>query len=410
MKFVADFHIHSKYSRATSKEMDLDHLTDWAKMKGISLLGTGDWTHHLWLQELEGKLKPGGNGVFSYRGINFILATEVSSIYSKNGRGRRIHNLIFAPDFATVRKINNELAGYANLSSDGRPILGLDCVSLVELILGANPACFIVPGHIWTPWYSLFGANSGFDAVEECFEKYAKDIYALETGLSSDPAMNWRWAALDRFSLLSNSDAHSPSRLGREANIFDCRLDYYDILDSLKKKDRERFLSTIEFFPEEGKYHYDGHRSCNILYSPEQSRGKKDVCPVCGKTLTIGVMHRVEQLADRPVGFVLEGAQPFKNTIPLDEIIADAKGLGRSTKTVDQEYRLMVQKLGPELDILLNVPEEQLREVCSERLAQGIMNVRQGKVQITPGHDGVYGKIDIFGQGNKEPEKQLSFF
>lgn len=410
MKFIADFHIHSKYSRATSKAMDLEHLAEWAAMKGLALLGTGDFTHHLWLRELESKLAPSGNGIFAYQGVNFILTTEVSSIYTQNGRGRRIHNLIFVPDFATAHKLNSALAGYANLSSDGRPILGLDCVSLADLVFGINPACFIVPGHIWTPWYSLFGANSGFDTVEECFGKYAGDIYALETGLSSDPAMNWRWAELDRFSLISNSDAHSPARLGREANVFNCKMDYYEIVDSLKKKDRARFLSTIEFFPEEGKYHYDGHRNCSVLYSPEESRGKKDICPVCGRTLTIGVMHRVEQLAQRPAGFVLEDAPPFQNTIPLDEIIAEAKGLGRGTKTVEQEYRSIVQKLGVELDILLNVPEAELRKACSERLAQGIMNVRRGKVKITPGHDGVYGRIEIFGEEDKKTEKQLSFF
>ena len=408
--FIADFHIHSKYSRATSKEMDLDHLTDWAKLKGISLLGTGDFTHYLWLQELKSKLKPAGNGLFSYRGINFILTTEVSNIYSKAGRGRRIHNVLFAPDFAAVEKIIDELTGFGNLSSDGRPMLGLDCPSLVEIVLGANPDCFIVPGHVWTPWYSLFGSSSGFDAIEECFEKYSKDIYALETGLSSDPAMNWRWSALDRFSLISNSDAHSPSRLGREANVFDCQMDYYAILDTLKRKDKSKFLYTVEFFPEEGKYHYDGHRNCQVLYSPAESKKTNNLCPVCGRSLTIGVMHRVEQLSDRPADFVPDGAIPFKHLIPLDEIVAEAKGLGKGAKAVEQEYRLLVQKLGSELDILLSVPEEELTKSCAPRIAQGIRNVRQGKVKITPGHDGVYGKIEIFGEEDKKTEKQLSFF
>ena len=409
MKFIADFHIHSKYSRATSRDMDLDHLVDWAKLKGITLLGTGDFTHYLWLQELKSKLKPAGNGVFSYRGVNFILTAELSNIYSKGGRGRRIHNVVFAPDFKTVEKISEELSGFGNLSADGRPMLGLDCVSLVEIILGANPDCFIVPAHIWTPWYGLFGTNSGFDVIEECFEKYTKDIYALETGLSSDPETNWRWSALDRFSLISNSDAHSPSRIGREANVFDCEMDYYAILDTLKKKDKRRFLYTIEFFPQEGKYHFDGHRNCSILYSPEESKKKNNICPVCGRPLTIGVMHRVEQLGDRPEGFVLEDAAPFKNLIPLDEIIAVAKGLGKDAKSVEQEYRLLVQRLGSELDILINLPEEELIKSCAPRAARGIMNVRQEKVRITPGHDGVYGKIELFGEGNGKQEKQLSF-
>ncbi len=390
--------------------MDLDHLADWAKLKGITLLGTGDFTHHLWLQELKSKLKPQGNGLFSYQGMNFMLTAEVSNIYSKNGRGRRIHNILFVPDFSTVDKINAELAGFGSLSADGRPMLGLDCPSLVEIVLGANPACFIVPAHAWTPWYSLFGANSGFDTIEECFEQYTKDIYALETGLSSDPAMNWRLSALDRFALISNSDAHSASRIGREANVFDCAMDYYTILDVLKKKDKKRFLYTIEFFPQEGKYHYDGHRNCNILYSPAESKSHNKICPVCGRGLTVGVMHRVEQLGDRPEGFVREDAVPFKNLIPLDEIIAEAKGMRKNAQTVEQEYRLLVQKLGSELDILLNIPKERLLESCSPRVAQGILNVRKGEVKITPGFDGVYGKIAIFGEEDKHPEKQLTFF
>ncbi|MBN3039063.1 MAG: DNA helicase UvrD [Candidatus Omnitrophica bacterium] len=408
--FIADLHIHSKYSRATSKEMDLEHLAEWAKLKGIALLATADFTHHLWLQELKSKLKPKGNGLFSYQDTNFILSAEVSNIYSKGGRGRRVHNVIFAPDFETVERINDELAGFGNLSSDGRPMLGLDCTSLIEIVLGANPDCFIVPAHVWTPWYSLFGANSGFDTIEECFGKYAKDIYALETGLSSDPAMNWRLSALDRFSLISNSDAHSPSRIGREANVFDCAMDYYQILDTLKKKDKKRFLYTVEFFPEEGKYHYDGHRNCNILYSPQESKKKNNICPVCGKPLTIGVMHRVEQLGDRAKGFVPEGAIPFKNLIPLDEIIAESKGMGKASQAVGQEYRLLVNRFNNEFEILLKVAEKELAQACAPRLVQGIMNVRAGRVKITPGFDGVYGKIDIFGEGEQKKEEQLSFF
>jgi uncharacterized protein (TIGR00375 family) len=410
MQFIADLHIHSKYSRATSREMDLDPLAAWARLKGISLLGTGDFTHHLWLQELKRKLTPQGPGLFTYQGINFILNVEVSNIYSKNGRGRRIHNIIFAPDFTTVDRINHELAGFGNLSADGRPMLGLDCASLVEIVLGINPACFIVPSHIWTPWYSLFGANSGFDAIEECFERYTKDIYALETGLSSDPAMNWRLSALDRFALISNSDAHSPSRIGREANVFACAMDYDAILDTLKKKDKKNFLYTIEFFPQEGKYHFDGHRNCNILYSPSESQRHNNICPVCARALTIGVMHRVEQLGDRPAGFVLEDSVPFKHLVPLDEIIAEAKGLGKGSRSVEQEYRLMIQKLGSEFDILLNVTEQDLMSCCARRLACGILNVRKGNVKITPGYDGVYGEIEILGEEGEKPEKQLTFF
>jgi uncharacterized protein (TIGR00375 family) len=410
MQFIADFHIHSKYSRATSKEMDLDHLAEWAKLKGIALLGTGDFTHHLWLQELKSKLKPEGNGLFSYQGINFILTNEVSNIYSKSGRGRRVHNIIFAPDFATVDKINDELAGFGNLSADGRPMLKLDCVALIEIVKDANPDCFIVPSHVWTPWYSLFGSNSGFDAIEDCFEQYTKDIFALETGLSSDPKMNWRLSCLDRFSLISNSDSHSPSRIGREANVFNCAMDYYAILDALRKKDKEKFLYTIEFFPQEGKYHFDGHRNCNILYSPTESKQHNNVCPVCSRPLTIGVMNRVEKLSDRPEGFILDNAIPFKHLIPLDEIIAESKGMSKGTQAVEQEYRLLIQKLGNEFDILVNISEQELLKSCAPRVAQGILNVRQEKVKIIPGYDGVYGKIDIFGEDDNKKEKQLSFF
>lgn len=408
--FIADFHIHSKYSRATSKQMNVEALCQWAKLKGISVLGTGDFTHFLWLQELKQKLKDNGNGLFGYQGMQFMLTSEVSNIFSKNGKGRRVHNLIFAPDFETVEKINNALAGYGTLSSDGRPMLKLDCVALMEIVLGANPNCLVVPAHIWTPWYSLFGANSGFDTIEECFGSYAKDIYALETGLSSDPAMNWRLSVLDRYTLLSNSDAHSPARLGREANVFECEASYKEIIDVIKKKDRKRFLYTFEFFPEEGKYHYDGHRNCNILYSPNQSKEKNNICPVCGRTLTIGVMHRVEQLGDRPTGFTPEDAIGYKSLIPLDEIIAESKGMRRESQAVEREYLALTQHFENEFEVLLNVNKKDLQSVCAERLAQGILNVRDGKVKITPGYDGVFGKIEIFREEDRKPEAQMSFF
>ena len=410
MKFIADFHIHSKYSRATSREMDLDHIAEWAHLKGIALVGTGDFTHYLWLQELKSKLTPSANGLFSYKGVNFILTAEVSNIYSKSGRGRRVHNILFAPDFATVDKINDALAGFGNLSADGRPMLSLDCPSLVESVLTSSPHCLIVPAHAWTPWYSVFGSSSGFDSIEECFGQYSKDIYALETGLSSDPAMNWRLSSLDRLSLISNSDAHSPSRLGREANAFDCEMDYYKIMQSLRRKDKTKFLYTVEFFPEEGKYHFDGHRNCNILFSPEESKKNNNICPVCKRTLTIGVMHRVDKLADRPQGHVPENAIPFKNLIPLDEIIAEAKGMQKQAKSVEQEYRRMIQQFGSEFEILMNAPETELAKLCTGRIVQGIVNVRNKKVNITPGHDGLYGKIEIFGQEDRKTEQQMSFF
>jgi uncharacterized protein (TIGR00375 family) len=411
MRIVADFHIHSKYSRATSRDMDLEHLVKAARLKGINLLGTGDFTHFLWLEELRTKLRPVSYGLFEFGGINFILTTEVSNIYSQAGRLRRIHNMIFAPSFEVVEKISHSLSGYGTLSSDGRPMLGLNSQNLVEIVLGASRDCFIVPGHIWTPWFSLFGSESGFDKIEECFGKYAKDIYALETGLSSDPAMNWRLSCLDQFSLISNSDSHSPSRIGREANVFEAKMDYLEILDILKKKDKKRFLFTVEFFPEEGKYHYDGHRNCQVRLSPKETIKLKGNCPKCGRHLTIGVMHRVEKLADREEGFKPDNAIEFKNMVTLDEIIASAKGMGVATQAVEQEYLNIIGRLGNEFDILLNLSEKDLEENLSPKIAQGIIRVRQGKLNILPGYDGEYGKIEIFGKEETEKkEKQMILF
>lgn len=405
--FVADLHIHSKYSRATSKDMDLDHLADYAKLKGISLLGTGDFTHWLWLEELRSKLKPYSYGLYQYHGIYYMLTAEVSNIYSYQGKVRKIHNLIIAPSFEVVEKINKKLASFGNLTSDGRPILGLEAKYLVELVLEVSPDCMIIPCHIWTPWFSLFGSNSGFDDIEECFAEYTKDIYALETGLSSDPAMNWRLSCLDRYSLVSNSDSHSPTRIGREANVFNCKLDYKEIIGTLKKKDREKFLYTIEFFPEEGKYHWDGHRSCGIRLAPKESLKNNNICPKCNRPLTVGVMHRVEELADREEGYVPQNAIPFKSLIPLDEIIAEAKGTTSSSLSVQKEYRNMIQRLGTEIDILLNIDVDTLQENLSAKIAQGIIRVRERRVKIHPGYDGEYGKIKIF---DEEEQKQMSLF
>ncbi len=410
MEFVADFHIHSKYSRATSADMDLDHLVESAKLKGISILGTGDFTHYLWFEELRTKLKELGNGLYFYKGIHFILTTEISSIYSKNGRTRKIHNIVFSPSFEIVEKINNTLMGYGNLSADGRPILGLDAKDLVEILFGISRDIFVVPGHIWTPHFSLFGSNSGFDSIEECFEEYSKDIHCLETGLSSNPAMNWCWSKLDRFSLISNSDSHSPPKIGREANVFDTELSYNSIIDALKKKEKKRFLYTVEFFPEEGKYHYDGHRNCKMRLSPEETRKYKNICPVCKKPLTIGVMNRVESLADREEGFVPKNAVGFKSMIPLDEIIADALGLGKGSMAVEREYHSILPRVGTEFEILLKIDEGILLKELPRKIAEGIIRVRNGKVKILPGYDGEYGKIEIFGEDQKTGEKQLSLF
>jgi len=413
MEFIADFHIHSKYSRATSRDMDVLHLAEWAKLKGINLMGTGDFTHHLWLEELKNNLEDCGNGLFKYQDINFILTTEISSIYSKKGKTYRVHNLIFAPSFKAADKINQALSNRgANLASDGRPIVGIDSQDIARMVFDIDENCMLIPGHIWTPWFSVFGSMSGFDKIEDCFEKQTDKIFALETGLSSDPAMNWRLSALDRFTLISNSDSHSPAKIGREANVFDCDMDYKTIREVLKIKDKSKFLYTVEFFPEEGKYHYDGHRLCGIRWSPKETRANKNKCPKCGKPVTVGVMNRVEQLSDRPEGFKPENAIPFKSLIPLDEIIADAKGASKTSVAVEREYRSALSAFGTEFEILLKASKEELVKGLPAKVAQGVLKVREGKVDIKAGFDGEYGTISIFGEGETQTknEQQLSLF
>ncbi|MEA3328666.1 MAG: endonuclease Q family protein [Candidatus Omnitrophota bacterium] len=410
-RFICDFHIHSKYSRATSKDMDLKNIAKWAKIKGISLMGTGDFTHFLWLQELKSLLKPAAGGLFSYDGTLFVLSSEISCIYSKNGRVRKIHIIILAPDFETVEKINKELGSIGNLVSDGRPILGLDARDLVKIVMDKNPNCFIIPAHIWTPWFSLFGANSGFDTIEDCFEDQLKHIGALETGLSSDPAMNWRWEALDKYCLVSNSDAHSPQKIGREANIFSQKMDYYQLLDAIKNKDKEKFLATIEFFPQEGKYHWDGHRACQVRLAPAETRKNNYLCPKCGKKVTVGVLHRVEELSDRKEGFIPEQKIPFYSLVPLNEIISGAIGKGISSLAVKNEYLKITQSLGGEITVLFDAPEKELIKVTLQRVADGILNAREGRVKIQPGYDGEYGKIKVFnGEDKNAGAGQLELF
>jgi uncharacterized protein (TIGR00375 family) len=426
MKFIADFHVHSKYSRATSKEMDVENMARWAGLKGVGLLGTGDFTHPLYLAELKQKLQPTGFGLFTLRRefkrsagivdngsgkeVHFMLTTELSNMFQQGGSGRRVHTMIFAPSFEVVEKINEELSQYGKLSSDGRPIFGFPTKELVEIITDITDECFIIPAHAWTPWFSVFGANSGFDCLEECFEEQIKHVSCIETGLSSDPQMNWRWSALDKMCLISNSDAHSPNRIGREANAFDCEMSFKEIIKAIKTQDKSRFLYTIEFFPEEGKYHFDGHRNCGILFSPAESRKHKNICPVCGRKLTVGVMHRVEELADRPEGFVPEGAIPGKHLIPLQEIIAEAMNQGVDTKGVENEYLRLVSTYGSEFRILLDLPPEELGKSTPPKVLEGIKRVREEDLHITPGHDGVYGKIQIFAEKEKQPTEQLGLF
>ncbi len=412
--YIADLHIHSKYSRATSSDMDIEKLSEFAKVKGINLLGTGDITHPEWLKILKNTLKSGLKGLFEYNGVDFILSGEVSLVYSKYGKTRKIHILLCFPDFEKVDKFNKKVSLYGSLESDGRPTLSIDAENFMELVLSISEEIMIIPAHIWTPWFSLYGSNSGFDSIYECFGKYTEKITALETGLSSDPKMNWRIKEIDRFSLVSNSDSHSPLRIGREANCFKERMDYFEIKEVLEKKDNEKFLFTIEFYPEEGKYHYDGHRKCNVSLHPEETKKNGYLCPVCEKPLTIGVLHRVIMLSQRKEGEKPEKFIPYKSLVPLDEIISEAIGFGKETKEVKNEYMKMVLYFGNEMEILLNVPIEEIEKRFNFKVAKGIKNVREEKVKKIPGYDGVYGKIYVLGEEIEEGEikerKQMSLF
>ncbi len=415
MKFIADFHLHSKFSRATSREMNLENLEKAAQKKGILVLGTGDFTHPEWLKELKGKLEKAEEGLFKLKNkdskIRFLLTTEISCIYPKGEKLRKIHLLLFSPSFEICEEINSKISAFGNLAADGRPTLTIGAKEILKIILSISEDCLVVPAHIWTPWFSLFGSRSGFDSIGECFEEYSKYIFAGETGLSSDPKMNWRLSSLDKITLISCSDAHSPRNIGREANVFETELNYFSIVEAIKKKDKSKFLYTIEFFPEEGKYHYDGHRNCGIRLHPRETRKYNGICPVCGRPLTIGVLNRVEQLADRPEGFVPENAIPFKSLIPLREIIADAIGQEPETIKVKKEYENLIENFENEFKVLLEVKREDLERVTLPEIAEGIIRVRKGKVFIEPGFDGVYGKIRIFQKGEqKEFSKQGTLF
>jgi len=411
MKFIADFHLHSKYSRATSRNMDLENLEKWAKIKGIKVLGTGDFSHPEWFKNLKEKLEPAEPGLFKLKNsdseIRFILTTEISCVYSKAGKVRKIHIIIFAPSFEIVEKINVHLGWIGNLKADGRPILGLDAKELTKIVLNISEDCLIVPAHLMTPWFSLFGSRSGFDSLEECFEEYSKYIYAGETGLSASPDMLWRMPDGRKITLISNSDSHSPHRLGREANVFEGEeLSYQSIINAIKNKGSTstnlRLAYTIEFFPQEGKYHYDGHRLCGISFSPQESKKSGNICPNCGRPLTIGVLNRVEELADRPEGFKPENTIPFKSLVPLEEIIADALGQMAGTKQVEEEYQNLIKKFGNEFKLLLEVSRQDLETTTLPEIAEGIIRVREGKVFVEPGYDGVYGKIRIFSKGEQK--------
>ena len=398
MRVVADFHLHSKYSRATSRDMDLDNISKWANFKGIDLVGTADFTHPFWFSEIKKKLEQLPNGLLKLKdgkGPNFILTTEISNIYTWQGKVRKIHLLIFAPSIDTVLKINNKLSTVGNLYADGRPIIGISAYNLAQIIFDIDPRCVIVPAHAWTPWFSIFGSKSGFDKIEECFQDLSDKIFAIETGLSSDAQMNWRLSALDKISLISCSDAHSPQNLGRELTVFDLPEPSYEgIMDALKTKNPQKILYTVEFFPEEGKYHFDGHRACNIVLSPKEAKTAKNICPVCKKPLTIGVLHRVDDLADRDENYQAPNFPGFKKLVPLQEVIAISLGQGKVSQAVMQEYLKLINIYGNEFNILVDTPLEKLT-ANQPKVLEGIKAMRQGQIKVEPGYDGVYGKVEI---------------
>ena len=408
MRFIADFHVHSHYSRATSKDMCPEGIWKWAQLKGISVIGTGDFTHPGWLRELGEKLEPSGNGLFSLKkdfrtgdvpdsckaDVSFILSAEISCIYSKNGRTRKVHSVVLAPDLAAAERLNLALSRIGNLKSDGRPILGLDAKMLLQITLDASPDALLIPAHAWTPHFSVFGAASGFDSLEECYEELTPHIHAIETGLSSDPLMNWQLSALDGITLVSNSDAHSAAKLGREANILDTDLSFPAIIEAIKTG--QGFVGTIEFFPEEGKYHYDGHRDCGVSMTPKETIHYDYLCPMCNKKVTIGVMHRVEKLADREHGYRPEGAPSFTSIIPLPEIIAEGLKCGVNTKKVKALYLPLLEQLGSEFKILLDVPLDDIERASTPLIREAVSRMREGNVHIAPGYDGEFGKVRIF--------------
>jgi uncharacterized protein (TIGR00375 family) len=413
MKFLADLHVHSRFSRATSKSLDLAALYAAARWKGISVVATGDCLHPAWLDAIEAELEPAEPGLFRLRAdrvaavsgdlppgepkpVRFVLETEISNIYKKEGATRKNHNLVYLPDTAAARRLHARLDAIGNLDSDGRPILGLDARDLLEITLDVCPDAFLVPAHAWTPWFSLFGSKSGFDRLADCFEDLSGEIFAVETGLSSDPPMNWRISELDSRTLISNSDAHSTATLGRNANRFDAEFSFSGIRDALRSRDPGRCLGTIDLHPEEGKYHLDGHRACGVWMHPAETRSRDGICPECGKPLTVGVLHRVAVLADRPEGHRPAGALPFRHIVPLPEILSELLNVGPRSKAVDRRYRGMIEKLGPELPLLLEASLSDVESAEGPEMAEAIRRMRAEDVRITPGFDGQYGHVRLF--------------
>lgn len=423
--YIADLHTHSHYAQACSKFLTLETLYQWALIKGINLISTGDFTHPAWFKELQDKLEPDGNGLFKLKNppqepglpgtkpksadIRFCLSTEISSVYSYNGKTRKNHNLVYAPDFSSAAWINKKISRFGDLAADGRPTISLSSRDLLETVLETpGRQAHLVPAHAWTPWFSTLGSKGGYDSVDECFRDLSPHIFALETGLSSDPAMNWRWSQLDRLTMLSSSDAHSPQKLGREANLFETELNYEAMFNAIKTG--VGFLGTYEFFPEEGKYSYDGHRNCGVCLEPKQAIALNNICPECGKQLTIGVMQRVERLADRKEPLQPAKAASFKYIIPLVEILSEIHQTSVESKKVVTAYGEVISAFGNEFDLLQIVPINDIHRF-NPLLAEAIRRMREGKVIRTAGYDGVFGKINLFeGKPSLDRKEQMNLF
>jgi len=403
LRLICDLQLHSYLSRATSKNMDLEHIAEGAKIKGLTLVGTGDCLHPKWLEELIKKLElVEETGIYKYRDMYWIITGEVSTVYEQDKKFRKVHHLFYLPNVEVAKQLSDELKKFGNLNSDGRPTLtNLTSPEFVEILIGISKDIIVLPSHAWTPWFSVFGSKSGFNSLEECYQDQNKNIFAFETGLSSDPAMNWRLSQLDNVTLMSNSDSHSPNpwRLGREANVFELKeISYKEIYDAIKNKDKNKFLFTIETDPNYGKYHFDGHKKCGVSFSPSEAKKLNNICPICKRKLIIGVLHRVDELADRPEGFVPKNAIPFKTLLPLYEIISFVAGTGElySKKTILEQNKL-IEKFGNELNVLLNADREELIKVTDEKIADAIIKVREGKIQYVAGYDGVYG-VPVFSE------------
>ncbi|MCX8147458.1 MAG: endonuclease Q family protein [Candidatus Woesearchaeota archaeon] len=406
MRIIADLHIHSKYSRATGKDLDLANLEKWAKIKGLGLLGTGDFTHPKWIKEIRENLSDDGTGILrSESGFPFVLQSEVSLIYSQDGKGRKVHLVLLAPNVDVVNQITDYLTTKGRVDYDGRPIFGISCIEFTEAMKKIDKSIEIIPAHAWTPWFGIFGSESGFDSVEECFKDQSKHIFAIETGLSSDPPMNWRLSKLDKFSLVSFSDLHSywPWRIGREATIFDIELNYSNLIRAIRTK--EGLIGTIEVDPGYGKYHFTGHRNCKVCMSPKEALKLKDICPKCGKKMTVGVLERVEELADRPDGFKPKDAKPFYKLIPLSEILSKLLGKAVNTQIIWKEYNKLISQFNSEFDVLINASKEDLLKVTDPQIAEVIIKNREGKIEVAPGFDGEYG-VPIFSEEDKKTLKE----